>query len=39
MSAGYEDVEAQKKHVLATVLLRAKKPEKSEFWKVLFRWL
>jgi hypothetical protein len=39
MSAGYEDQEAQKKHVLATVLARTKKPEKAEFWKVLFRWL
>ena len=39
MSAGYEDQDAQKKHILATVLVRVKKPEKTEFWKVLFRWL
>jgi hypothetical protein len=39
MSAGYESVDAQKKHVLQTVLAGAKKPEKAEFWKVLFRWL
>lgn len=39
MSAGYESVEAQRKHVLATVLAGLRKPEKVEFWKVLFRWL
>jgi len=39
MSAGYENVDAQKKHVLQTVLAGVKKPEKAEFWKVLFRWL
>jgi hypothetical protein len=39
MSAGYEDQDAQKKHILATILVRVKKPEKTEFWKVLFRWL
>jgi len=39
MSAGYETVDAQKKHVLQTVLAGVKKPEKAEFWKVLFRWL
>ncbi len=39
MSAGYESVETQKKDVLRTVLAGVKKPEKSEFWKVLFRWL
>ena len=39
MSAGYEDMEAQRKHVLATVLAEVRKPAKAEFWKVLFRWL
>jgi hypothetical protein len=39
MSAGYETAEAQRKHVLTTVLAGIKKPEKAEFWKVLFRWL
>jgi hypothetical protein len=39
MSAGYETVENQKKHLLATVLAGIRKPEKAEFWKVLFRWL
>lgn len=39
MSAGYETSEAQKTHLLATVLKGAKKPEKTEFWKVLFRWM
>jgi hypothetical protein len=39
MSAGYETKEAQQKHVLETVLAGARKPEKIEFWKVLFRWL
>ena len=39
MSAGYESVDAQKKHVLQTVLAGVRKPEKAEFWKVLFRWL
>lgn len=39
MSAGYENEELQRKHLLATVLSGVKKPEKAEFWKVLFRWL
>lgn len=39
MSAGYENLETQRKHLLATVLAGVRKPEKSEFWKVLFRWL
>src|SRR5437867_941656 len=39
MSAGYETVDAQKKHVLQTVLAGVKNPETAEFWKVLFRWL
>ncbi len=39
MSAGYEDDEKQRKDLLATVLKGVKKPEKAEFWKVLFRWL
>ncbi|HYU05824.1 MAG TPA: hypothetical protein VEM77_01420 [Thermoplasmata archaeon] len=39
MSAGFENQDAQKKYVLQTVLAGGKKPEKAEFWKVLFRWL
>ena len=39
MSAGYENVESQKKHLLRTVLAGVRKPDKAEFWKVLFRWL
>lgn len=39
ISAGYENADAQRKHLLATVLAGLKKPEKAEFWKVLFRWL
>jgi hypothetical protein len=39
MSAGYETLEAQRKHLLATVLEGVRKPDKAEFWKVLFRWL
>ncbi|HKW42955.1 MAG TPA: hypothetical protein VJP06_02100 [Thermoplasmata archaeon] len=39
MSAGFENVDTQRKHLLSTVLAGVRKPEKSEFWKVLFRWL
>lgn len=39
ISAGYESVDAQKKHLLDTVFVGVRKPEKAEFWKVLFRWL
>lgn len=39
MSAGYENAETQKAHLLATVLTGVRKPDKVEFWKVLFRWL
>jgi len=39
MSAGYENAETQRTHILATVLREAKKQEKAEFWKVLFRWM
>jgi len=39
MSAGYETADAQRKHVEQTVLAGVRKPEKVEFWKVLFRWL
>lgn len=39
MSAGYEDAAAQKKHLLGTLLQGARKPEATEFYKVLFRWL
>jgi len=39
MSAGYETADAQRKHIEQTVLAGVRKPEKTEFWKVLFRWL
>lgn len=39
MSAGYENVDAQRKHLLGTVLEGVRKPDKAEFWKILFRWL
>ena len=39
ISAGYESAEAQKKHVLETVLQGVRKPEQAECYKVLFRWL
>ena len=39
MSAGYETVETQRNHVLQSVLAGTKKPDKAEFWKILFRWL
>ncbi len=39
ISAGYESAEAQKKHLLATVLQGVRKPEQAEFYKVLYRWL
>jgi hypothetical protein len=39
MSAGYENAETQRTHLLSTVLKGAKKQEKAEFWKILFRWM
>ncbi len=39
ISAGYESAEAQKKHLLATVLQGIRKPEQAEFYKILYRWL
>ncbi len=39
LSAGYESAEAQKKHLLETVLRGVRKPEQAEFYKVLYRWL
>ncbi len=39
ISAGYETAEAQKKHLLATVLQGVRKPEQAEFYRVLYRWL
>lgn len=39
ISAGYESAEAQKKHLLETVLQGVRKPEQAEFYKVLYRWL
>ena len=39
MSAGFETADAQRKHVETTVLAGVRKPEKVDFWKVLFRWL
>jgi hypothetical protein len=39
MSAGYESAEAQRKHLLETVLRGVRKAEQTEFYKVLYRWL
>ncbi len=39
LSAGYESAEAQKKHLLATILQGVRKPEQAEFYKILYRWL
>lgn len=39
ISAGYESAEAQKKHLLGTILQGVRKPEQAEFYKVLYRWL
>lgn len=39
MSAGFENADAQKKHLLETTLKGARKPEGTEFYKILFRWL
>ncbi len=39
ISAGYESADAQKKHLLATVLEGVRKPDQAEFYKVLYRWL
>ncbi len=39
LSAGYESVETQKKHLLETVLKGTRKAEQAEFYKVLYRWL
>ncbi len=39
ISAGYESAEAQKKHLLETILQGLRKPDQVEFYKVLYRWL
>lgn len=39
ITAGYESAEAQRKHLLATILQGVRKPEQAEFYKVLYRWL
>ncbi|MGQ0797388.1 MAG: hypothetical protein ACT4OI_05960 [Methanobacteriota archaeon] len=39
MQAGYENVEAMKKHIWATVLAGVRKTKEATFWKVLYRWL
>ena len=39
ISAGYEPAEAQRKHLLETVLQGVRKPEQAEFYKILYRWL
>ncbi|HYM38866.1 MAG TPA: hypothetical protein VEY12_01805 [Thermoplasmata archaeon] len=39
ISAGYETAEAQRKHVLETVLKGVRKPDQAEFYRVLYRWL
>ena len=37
--SGLESVDVLRKHVFDTVLRGEKKPEKAEFFRVLFRWL
>ncbi len=39
MSAGYEGLDAMKKHLADTILRGTRKPEQAEFWKILYRWL
>lgn len=39
ISAGYENPEAQRKHLAETILKGVRKPEQAEFWKILYRWL
>jgi len=39
ISAGYESGDAQRKHLLETVLQGARKAEQAEFYKILYRWL
>ena len=39
MSAGYEGLDAMRKHLAGTILTGARKPEQTEFWKILYRWL
>lgn len=39
ISAGYESAEAQRKHLLGTVLQGVRKPAQADFYKVLYRWL
>jgi hypothetical protein len=39
MSAGYENADAQRKHLLETVLRGARKADQVEFYKILYRWL
>ena len=39
ISAGYESADAQRKHLLETILQGVRKPEQAEFYRVLYRWL
>ena len=39
LSAGYETAEAQRKHLLETVLKGTRKPQQAEFYRILYRWL
>ncbi len=39
MSAGYENLDAMRKHLAGTILRGVRKPEQAEFWKILYRWL
>ncbi len=39
MSAGYESADAQRKHLLETILRGTRKADQAEFYKVLYRWL
>ena len=39
ISAGYESPDAQRKHLLGTILAGIRKHDQTEFYKVLYRWL
>jgi len=39
ISAGYESADAQRKHLLETILQGVRKPDQAEFYRVLYRWL
>lgn len=39
ISAGYESAEAQRKHLLETILKDVRKADQAEFYRILYRWL